>query len=118
MKQPWIKKKAAYLAAFRRSDFRATVNYYWQNYNPELKDKPPLPYEDSSPVVKAEMPALMFHGLQDRALHHHSLNNTWGWMEKDLTIVTFPEAGHWVHHDESEMVSSTLYDWLERRRTE
>jgi pimeloyl-ACP methyl ester carboxylesterase len=114
---PWSEtKKTEYLAAFRRSDFRAMLSYYRQNYNPQLQEKPPLPYEDPTPVVKVKVPVLMFHGLQDRALHHHALNNTWEWVDEDLTIVTLPRAGHWVHHDEAELVSSTLYDWLERRK--
>lgn len=105
-----------YVEAFGKSDIRAMLDYYRANYNPVLQDKAPLPYVDDSPLVKAKMPVLMFHGLQDTALHHHALNNTWEWVERDLTIVTLPNAGHWVHHDEPEFVSSTIQDWLQRRR--
>ncbi|MCA9185081.1 MAG: alpha/beta hydrolase, partial [Planctomycetales bacterium] len=74
-KRPWSEKKqAAYRQAFERSDFNGMLNYYRRNYNPELKEKAPLPYVDDEPVVKAKMPVLMFHGLQDTALHHHALN--------------------------------------------
>ncbi len=112
---PWSEVKTqAYLEAFGRSDFKAMLNYYRQNYNPQLEEKAPLPYEDPSPLVKVHSPVLMFHGLGDTALHHHALNNTWEWVEKDLTIVTFPDAGHWVHHDKSAVVSTTLRDWLRR----
>lgn len=115
--QPWTEKKSRqYVKAFGRSDFQAMLNYYRRNYDAKLEKKPPLPYVDPTPVVKAKMPVLIFHGLQDKALHHHALNNMWEWVEQDLTIVTVPQAGHWVHHDRAEMVSSTMYDWLQRRR--
>jgi hypothetical protein len=26
-----------------------------------------------------------------------ALNDTWRYLEKDLTLVTVPKAGHWVH---------------------
>jgi pimeloyl-ACP methyl ester carboxylesterase len=114
---PWSDEKAqAYRDAFERSDFKAMLSYYRQNYNPKLQEKAPLPYEDPSPVIKVQAPVLMFHGLGDKALHHHALNNTWEWVEKDLTIVTLPDAGHWVHHDKAEVVSMTLRDWLGRHR--
>ena len=45
------------------------------------------------------MPVLMFHGLKDTALLSDALNNTWEWMGKDLTLVTNPDAGHFVQQD-------------------
>src|SRR5271169_6223454 len=51
--------RAKYLEAFQRSDFEAMLNYYKANY-------PREPYtEDASPVVKVQVPVLMFHGLKD-----------------------------------------------------
>lgn len=115
--KPWTEdKKSKYIEAFRNSDFKAMLSYYRQNYTAELKEKSPLPYRDDSALIKVKSPVLMFHGLKDKALHHHALNNTWEWVEQDLTIVTLPNAGHWVHHDEPETVSSTIADWLGRRR--
>ena len=109
-------KKAKYVAAFEKSDFNAMLHYYRRNYNPEIKPKAELPYVDETPIVFAKMPVLMFHGLKDSALHHHALNNTWEWMEKDLTIVTVPDAGHWVQNDAAELVSSTIKWWLISRK--
>lgn len=100
-----------YKEAFERSDKEAMMNYYRQNY-------PKEPYmEDTSPVVKVKAPVLMFHGLNDTALHHRGLNNTWEWIEKDLTIVTVPGASHWVHLDAAELVSKTMRAWLEIHRS-
>ena len=98
--------KAKYVEAFKRSDLEGMLNYYKRNY-------PREPYtEDKSPVVKTQMPVLMFHGLNDTALLPGALNNTWEWMGKDLTLVTIPGAGHFVQQDAAEMVSKTMKAWL------
>jgi pimeloyl-ACP methyl ester carboxylesterase len=107
----WVKDTTArskYVEAFRKSDFEAMLNYYKRNY-------PREPYtEDTSPLVKVKMPVLMIHGLKDTALLPGALNGTWDWVEKDLTIVTIPEAGHFVQQDASDMVSRTIKSWLSR----
>jgi pimeloyl-ACP methyl ester carboxylesterase len=98
--------KARYVEAFRKSDFEAMLNYYKQNY-------PREPYqEDTSPLVKVKPPVLMFHGLKDTALLAPALNNTWDWLESDLTLVTVPTAGHWVQDDAADLVTSTMKAWL------
>ena len=107
----WVKDpkaKEKYIEAFKKSDFEAMLNYYKRNY-------PREPYqEDPSPVVKVKMPVLMIHGLGDTALLAGALNNTWQWVEKDLTIVTIPGASHFVQQDASDMVSRTMKMWLAR----
>ena len=106
VKDPEAKKK--YIEAFRRSDFEAMLNYYKRNY-------PREPYkEDTSPVVKVKAPVLMIHGLNDPALLAAGLNNTWEWLEKDLTLVTIPGAGHFVQQDASDLVTRTIKMWLAR----
>ena len=65
------------------------------------------------PKIKA--PVLMFHGLADIALHRDGLAGTWDWVEKDLTLVTVPGAGHFVQQDAAELVSSTMSWWLTMR---
>jgi pimeloyl-ACP methyl ester carboxylesterase len=106
VKDPEAKKR--YIEAFKRSDFEAMLNYYKRNY-------PREPYkEDASPVVKVKAPVLMIHGLDDWALLPGALNNTWEWLEKDLTLVTIPGAGHFVQQDASEMVNRTIKMWLNR----
>ena len=100
--------KPKYIEAFKRSDIKAMLSYYKRNY-------PREPYqEDPSPVVKMQMPVLMFHGLKDPALLSDALNNTWDWMGKDLTLVTIPEAGHFVQQDAADLVTRTMRAWLDR----
>lgn len=107
----WIKDpaaKARYLEAFRRSDFEAMLNYYKRNY-------PREPYaEDTSPLVRVQCPVLLIHGLKDQALLAGALNGTWNWIEKDLTLVTIPDADHWVQQDAADLVNRTLRSWLTR----
>jgi pimeloyl-ACP methyl ester carboxylesterase len=105
----WVKDskaRAHYIEAFKRSDFEAMLNYYKQNY-------PRPPYkENTSPIVKVKMPVLMFHGLDDKALLPGALNDTWQWLEKDLTLVTIPGADHFVQQDAAQKVSRTMKLWL------
>jgi len=106
VKDPEAKKK--YVEAFKRSDFEAMLNYYKRNY-------PREPYTlDTSPVVKVKMPVLMIHGLNDTALLAPALNNTWDWLEKDLTLVTIPGASHFVQQDASDLVTRSIKMWLAR----
>jgi epoxide hydrolase 4 len=110
----WVKDPAAkkrYVEAFHKSDFTAMLNFYKANY-PRVQpgiEPPPAP-----PLPKAQMPVLMFHGLEDEALLAGALNNTWDWLDKDLTLVTVPGAGHFVQQDASELVSKTMKWWLTR----
>ncbi|PJF23911.1 MAG: alpha/beta hydrolase, partial [Phototrophicales bacterium] len=101
----WVRDpaaKAKYVEAFEKSDFEAMLAYYKRNY-------PREPYTlDTSPVVKVKMPVLMIHGLNDTALLAGALNNTWEWLEKDLTLVTIPGAGHFVQQDAPELVSRSI----------
>jgi pimeloyl-ACP methyl ester carboxylesterase len=110
----WVTDTAArarYVEAFGRSDFEAMLNYYKRNYprtsGAELAPAPETP--------KIAMPVLMFHGLGDQALHADGLSGTWKWLEKDLTLVTVPGAGHFVQQDAAELVTSTLRWWLTMR---
>ena len=109
----WVKgeaKRAKYIEAMKRSDFEAMLNYYKRNY-----PKPPYE-EDASEPVRLKMPVLLIHGLDDQALLHGALNRTWEWLDADLTLMTIPGAGHFVHHDKPALVSRTLKMWLLRDR--
>ena len=107
----WVRDPSArklYVEAFKRSSFEGMLNFYKANY-------PREPYTASAearPMVKC--PVLMFHGLKDKALLPGALNDTWKWVEQDLTLVTVPEADHWVHQDAPELVTRTMVNWLKR----
>ena len=110
----WVRDetaKAHYVAAFERSDFEAMLNYYKANY-PRASGDAMAPGPE---FPKVQAPVLMFHGLDDQALLPGGLNGTWDWLERDLTLVTIPGAGHFVQQDASRLVSETMQDWLGRR---
>jgi pimeloyl-ACP methyl ester carboxylesterase len=105
----WVKDPEArpkYVEAFKRSSLEGMLNYYKANYPREPYKLP----EDEPPKVKC--PVLMIHGLKDRALLPGALNDTWRWLEKDLTLVTLPGADHFVQQDAAETVTRTVRDWL------
>ena len=106
----WVRDPAArkhYVDAFSRSSFDGMLSYYKQNFpNGDANSaKRPL-------APRLSMPLLVFHGLKDKALHSDGLNNTWDWIDADTTIVTAPDASHFVQQDAADLVTSTLKWWL------
>ena len=118
----WVTDEAArphYVEAFGRSNFEAMLNYYKANYprteEPPAGDAPQAGGFAPPDLPKVQCSVLMFHGLDDQALLPGALNGTWNWLEKDLTLMTIPGAGHFVQQDASEHVSATMQDWLRRQ---
>jgi len=111
----WVADPAArkrYVTAFEKSDFNAMLAFYKQNYPGLPKEDAPLP-----PLApKLNFPVLIFHGLDDTALPSDALNNTWDWINADLTIVTTPGAAHFVQQDAAELVTTTMHWWLNARK--
>ncbi len=107
----WVRDPAArkrYVEAFKRSDFEAMLSYYKANY-------PREPYQPPTQTLpKVQCPVLMFHGLDDEALLSTGLNGTWEFLEKDLTLVTIPGAGHFVQQDAADLVTRSMKMWLAR----
>jgi pimeloyl-ACP methyl ester carboxylesterase len=108
----WVKDREAkkvYIEAFKKSSMEAMLNYYKANY-------PRPPYQASAdrefPPVKC--PVLMIHGLKDTALLPGALNDTWKWVDAELTLVTIPGAGHFVQQDAAERVTRIMAGWLSR----
>jgi pimeloyl-ACP methyl ester carboxylesterase len=101
--------RPSYVKAFERSSFESMLNYYKANF-------PTEPYQPPSAAAlrgpKVACPVLMIHGLKDTALLPAALNDTWMWLEKDLTLVTLPNAGHFVQQDAPEKVTKTILNWL------
>lgn len=105
----WVTDKDArtkYIEAFRQSSFEAMLNYYKANY-------PRPPYQAASEFPKVKCPVLMIHGLKDTALLPGGLNDTWNFLENEFTLVTVPNAGHFVQQDASELVTQRMMNWLQ-----
>jgi len=104
----WVKEpedKKVYVKAFERSSLEGMLNYYKANY-------PRQPYKDTQVYPRVKCPVLMIHGLKDPYLLPGALNDTWKWVEKDLTLVTVPDAGHFVHRDAPALVTRKMVRWL------
>lgn len=106
----WVKDpdaKEKYLEAIKRSSMEGMLNYYKANYPREPYTAP----TDPGPRVKC--PVLIFHGLKDKALLSDALNGTWQWLDRDLTLVTIPDADHFVQQDAADKVTKTMVRWLQ-----
>jgi epoxide hydrolase 4 len=115
----WVKDPEArqvYRAALKRSSMEGMLNYYKANYpriSPDDKDRASAqPAMPALPPVKCSV--LLIHGLKDQALLPGALNDTWNWLDKDLTLVTIPGAGHFVQQDSADLVTRTMVAWLNR----
>jgi pimeloyl-ACP methyl ester carboxylesterase len=101
-----VDARPRYVEAFERSSFEGMLSYYKANFPREPYTAP----ANDPPKVKCSV--LMIHGLKDTALLPGALNDTWKWLESDLTLVTLPDAGHFVQQDAAERVTKTLVNWL------
>ena len=106
----WVRDpetKQKYIEAFKRSSLEGMLNYYKANY-----PKEPYTYDEERAYPPVDCPVLMFHGLKDKYLLSDALSGTWNWVNKDLTLVTIPEADHFVQHDAAELVTKRMLAWL------
>ncbi len=106
----WVRDGDArkkYIEAFKRSSMEGMLNYYKANY-----PKVPYTYSEDVKFPPVKCPVLMFHGLKDTALLPGALNDTWKWVDKDLTLITIPKASHFVQQDAAEKVTKCMVAWL------
>lgn len=97
-----------YLEAFQRSDIEAMLNYYKANYpNPDAPSTNSAP-----PMPNVKCPTLVIHGLKDTALLAAGLNDNWEWVDNELTILTLPQANHFVQQDAPKRVTKAMRVWL------
>lgn len=98
--------KKRYVEAFKRSSFEGMLNYYKANY-----PKPPY-QQPTGDAPKVQAPVLMIHGLGDTALLPGALNDTWQWLDNDLTLITLPKIDHFVQHSAADKVTQRIRSWL------
>jgi pimeloyl-ACP methyl ester carboxylesterase len=115
----WVKDPEArkvYREALKRSSMEGMLRYYKANYPSSAADAKAKAEAaggaQATPPVKC--PVLLIHGLKDQALLPGALNDTWNWIDADLTLVTIPGAGHFVQQDASDLVTRTIVSWLSR----
>ncbi|MEO9801926.1 MAG: alpha/beta hydrolase [Reichenbachiella sp.] len=113
----WVKDPGAkllYKKAFRKSDKVAMINYYRANYPTleNLKDPEYLNRNRDLPNIK--MPVLLIHGKKDPYALTKAHNNTWNYVDNELSIEILPEAGHFIQQDESEKVTRLISSFLSK----
>jgi epoxide hydrolase 4 len=112
----WVKDPEArkvYREALGRSSMEGILNYYKANYPSNAAEaKSRARQAETAPSVQC--PVMLIHGLKDTALLQAALNDTWNWVEKDLTLVTIPGAGHFVQQDAHDLVTRSMVSWLSR----
>ena len=64
----------------------------------------------------SDVAAVIRHFGEDKALHSDGLNNNWDWNDRDTTIVSAPDANHFVQQDAAGLVTPTLKWWLLSRQ--
>jgi pimeloyl-ACP methyl ester carboxylesterase len=112
----WVKDPEArkvYRDALARSSMEGMLNYYKANYPHDAGEagRRALAAAATPPIT---CPVLLIHGLGDEALLPGALNDTWNWIDSDLTLVTIPHAGHFVQQDAAALVTRTMVSWLKR----
>jgi pimeloyl-ACP methyl ester carboxylesterase len=100
-----------YIDAFKNSSFEAMLNYYKANY-PKPPTKTNSQTQPLPTIRKVKSPVLMIYGMQDTALPPGMLNNTWDYVDSDVTIYTIPNAGHFVQQAAHEKVNKMIKTWL------
>jgi pimeloyl-ACP methyl ester carboxylesterase len=113
----WVKDleaRKAYQAALRRSSKEGMLNYYKANYPRDAAQAKARaePAQDRPAFPPVKCPVLLIHGLKDPALLPGALNDTWKWIDNELTLVTIPDAGHFVQQDAAERVTARIVNWL------
>jgi pimeloyl-ACP methyl ester carboxylesterase len=114
----WVKDPAerpGYVAAFKRSDFAAMMNYYRANYPRGAGADVQAP-AGTEVAQRVKVPTLVIHGMKDTALNAAGHSGTWDYVDADTTILMIPNAGHFVQHDAQALVDVTVRDWLNQRR--
>lgn len=106
----WVSDAAAqayYKEAFKRSSLESMLSYYKANF-----PRPPFDKSVFGDPPNVKCPTLLIHGLNDPALLPGALNDTWKWIDNELTLVTIPGAGHFVQQDAADRVARSIKDWL------
>ena len=93
----------------------ATTGTGLRGYN--LSDKPAGEENYDMRLLIGDVAAVIKHLGREKAnsaLLAPALNNTWDWLDADLTLVTIPNASHFVQQDASQLVSKSIKSGLNR----
>lgn len=75
-------------------------------YRAVVRHQPPMPQD-----VRVKVRTLMMWGMKDFALSHRMARPSMDYVDEG-NLIFFPEATHWVQHDEAEEVNHYLIDFI------
>jgi len=92
------------------------LNYYKASFPKQPKTKTDetekTTTQNKTQLKMVECPTLAIFGKKDQALLPAGWNGTWDWIDSSLTIVSVPDAGHFVQQDASDFVTKVITSWL------
>ena len=99
--------------AFGRLYAESIVNFYKANW-----PRPPFSLETEGfgfrigefPPVQA--PTLLIYGENSGPFKPATLNDTWRWVDGELTLQILPGVGHGPHNEVPEIVTPRILEWL------
>lgn len=95
-----------HLAAMQRSDLKCMLHYYRANF-----PRPPYQRNQGQPP-RVGVPTLLIHGLKDAYALPCGLNDVWDWIDGEVEIKVYPDAGHFIHHEKQADVTKNLLRWV------
>ena len=103
--------------AVGRLDGESIVNFYKANW-----PRPPFTLETEGfgfsigefPPVQA--PTLLIYGEDSGPFKPGTLNDTWRWVDNELTVQVLPGVNHGPHTEVPEIVTPRMLEWLESTR--
>ncbi len=103
--------------AYGRLDAESVVNFYKANW-----PRPPFSLETEGfgfsigefPHVQA--PTLLIYGEDSGPFKNGTLNDTWRWVDNELTVQVLPGVNHGPHTEVPEIVTPRMLEWLESTR--
>jgi pimeloyl-ACP methyl ester carboxylesterase len=88
--------------------FHAMAEWYRANFRPSLFD-PDRPAPALPPVA---VPTRYLHGELDHAFVPDAGRGSGGYVSAEYEEEIVPGAGHWLPHDEPDLVATAIEDWL------
>ena len=116
----WVKDPEArkvYREALGRSSMEGMLNYYKANYPRDSAvagDRLARGRGRAIPLPSRQVSGPLDPRPEGPGPAARALNDTWNWIDSDLTLVTIPGAGHFVQQDAADLVTRTMTSWLRR----
>ncbi len=113
----WVNDEAAkpcYIEAFKNSSIKAMLNYYKASFpkKAENKNVKPTAVTTNRKQKLVECPTLAIFGKKDKALLPAGWNSTWDWINNNFTLVSIPDAGHFILQDADDYIMKIIIAWL------